>query len=215
MRIGMAAVLVCTLAPNLVFAGTIPAWESQSLSADPTFDFETTLPGTATPFTNTVSGLSATFSSSGDPGGFAVMATFFQALTGNVLINPGPAGLDNLVLTIVFSIPQTNISMDFATNSPAGVPFNLDAFNGASAVGSASATGAIPSGFLFPEGVISFSGPAFNRVVLSSPALDFAVDNVSVSTTAIPEPGSLMLLIAGAISIAISRLNVGSKHRQG
>jgi hypothetical protein len=100
---------------------------------------------------------------------------------------------------------QTSISMNFATNSAAGVLFNLNAFHGASAVGSAAASGVIPLGFSFPEGVISFSGPAFDRVVLSSAALDLAIDNVSVD--AVPEPGSLSLLVFGALgALATARL---------
>jgi hypothetical protein len=209
-RIGLAIVLACVFTPNLVFAGTLPVWGSQvwgsqGVSSDPVFNFDSDVVGKATPFTDTVSGLGATFTSSGDPGGFVVSPSFFSTLTGNVLLDPGPAGLNNLTLTIVFSTLQNNISMTFATNSGAGVPFNLNAFNGGSAVGSASATGVIPAGFFFPEGVINFDGPAFNRVVLSSPAaLDFAIDNISVN---VPEPGSLSLLAFGAFgAIAITRL---------
>ena len=205
--IGLAVMsLVCAFTPSSLFASPLPPWGSLVLSSDPVFNFDSDVVGKATPFTDTVLGLGATFTSSGDPGGFAVTPTFLSTLTGNVLLDPGPAGLNNLTLTIVFSAVQTSISMNFATNSATGVPFNLNAFNGASAVGSASATGVIPLGFSFPEGVVSFSGPSFNRVVLSSPsALDFAIDNVSVS--AVPEPGSLSLLGFGALgAIAISGL---------
>jgi hypothetical protein len=199
-RIGFGAlVFVCVSTSSLVFVGTIPVWADQVLSTDPIFNFDSDPVGKATPFTDTVSGLGATFTSSGDPSGFAVIPTFFSTLTGNVLLDPGPAGLDDLTLTIAFSAAQTSISMNFATNSLAGVSFTLNAFNGASLVGSSVATGVIPPGFFFPEGVISFSGPDFNRVVLSSPAaLDFAIDNASVN--AVPEPGSLSLLVFGAIA---------------
>jgi hypothetical protein len=206
-------VLVCVFMSSSVFASAIPiwgsqfpVWGSQGLSSDPVFNFDADLVGKPTPFTDTVSGLGATFTSSGDPGGFAVVPSFFKTLTGNVLLDPGPANLNNLTLTILFSAVQTSISMNFATNSGTGVPFNLNAFNGASAVGSATATGVIPPGFGFPEGVVSFSGPTFNRVVLSAPAaLDFAIDNVSVN--AVPEPGSLSLLAFGALgAIAITQL---------
>ena len=171
------------------------------------YSFDTDLLGKATPFTDTVSGLGATFTSSGDPGGFVVFQSFFSTLTGNVLLDPGPANRNNLALTIAFSAVQTSISMNFAVNSAAGVPLNLDAFNGASPVGSATATGIIPPGFGFPEGVISFGGTPFNRVVLSSPAFDFAIDNVTVNV--IPEPNSLSLFALGIFSsgsLAIARL---------
>ena len=49
------------------------------------FPFDGDTPGTATTFTDTVNGLSATFSSSADPGGFVVYQTMFETLTGNVL----------------------------------------------------------------------------------------------------------------------------------
>jgi hypothetical protein len=167
------------------------------LQAEVVYNFNADVLGKTTPFTDTVSGLAATFTSSGDPAGFVVGPTFFSALTGNVLLDPGPAGLNNLALMVVFSAPQTSISLNFATNSAPGVLFNLNAFSGASAVGSAAASGVIPLGFSFPEGVISFSGPAFDRVVLSSSALDFAIDNVTVD--AIPEPGALSLLTLGML----------------
>ena len=180
-------------------------------STDPIFNFNSDAVGKATAFTDTdtVSGLSATFTSSGDPGGFVVGPTFFATLTGNVLLDPGPAGLNNLTLTIAFSAPQASLSMNFATNSVGGVPFDLSAFNGATGVGSSTATGTVPLGFIFPEGVMSFSGPAFNRVVLSAPtALDFAIDNVNVNVSAVPEPGSLSLVAFSGLfgAIVITRL---------
>ena len=54
----------------------------------------------------------------------------------------------------------------------------LVARNGATVVGSVTAAGVPPAGFVFAEGVISFSGDAFDTIVLSSAARDFAVDNI-------------------------------------
>src|SRR4051812_43390633 len=71
-----------------------------------TFDFDADIAGNFTPFTDTVSGLSATFGSSGDPGGFQIGPSFFQSLTGQVLLDPGPAGLNDLTLSVLFSAPQ-------------------------------------------------------------------------------------------------------------
>jgi hypothetical protein len=179
-----------------------------------TFNFDSDTVGTATVFTDTVGGLSATFSSSGDPGGFGVEPTFFSTLTGNALLDPGPAGANNLTLDIVFSAPQSGIIMDFATNSEAGVPFDVSALNNGSGVGSSSATGSIPGGFLFPEGVITFNSAVFNEVVLSAPAaLDFAIDNVTV-TAAAPEPGSISLLGFGLSCLAVIRAFARSKSVQ-
>jgi hypothetical protein len=65
---------------------------------DTIFNLDGDSVGTATNFTDTVNGLSATFSSAADPAGFVVYATMFENLTGNVLGDPGPAGLDGLAL---------------------------------------------------------------------------------------------------------------------
>jgi hypothetical protein len=45
---------------------------------DTVFNFDADSPGTATNFTDTVNGLSATFSSAGDPGGLVVYASMFE-----------------------------------------------------------------------------------------------------------------------------------------
>jgi hypothetical protein len=71
--IGSAAMLlVCTFMSSSVVASPLPPWGSQVLSSDPVFDFNSDVVGKATPFTDTALGLGATFTSSGDPGGFAV-----------------------------------------------------------------------------------------------------------------------------------------------
>jgi hypothetical protein len=196
-RIALATVLVCVFTPGL-FASTITV-----------FNLEDFPVGSVTPFSDTVAGLEASFSSDGDPGGFTILdsAGNFETLTGNVLATSFPSDF-NLSLTIDFSAPQTSISTPFATGLTTGVPFiNLTAFNGASVVGSTSATGVIPPGFDSPEGVISFSGPAFNSVVLSAPtSLIFAIDNVTVASAA-PEPSSLSLVaLAGFVGFCVSAI---------
>lgn len=173
------------------------------------FNFDGDNVGTYTPFTDTVNGLSATFSSPADPGGFVIYANngFFDTLTGNVLGNPGPAGLDNLNLSVAFSQNQSSVSLDFATfdyGSPS--PLTIDAYQNSTLIGSMTATGAIPTdfGFVFPEGQISFSGAAFNNIVISSGAPDFVVDNISVSS--VPSPPSSWLLAAGVLALAVPAL---------
>jgi hypothetical protein len=74
-------------------------------------------------------------------------------------------------------------------------------------VGSASSTGEFLSGFTFPEGEIAFEGGAFNQVVISSAATDFAVDNITVNPT--PEPGTL-----APIGIGLFLLGVASIRRR-
>ena len=93
-----------------------------------------------------------------------------------------------------------------------GVPFDLTAFNGASEVGSATATGVVPPGFPLAYGFLSFSGPAFDSVVLSAPTADaFWIDDVAVNAVpTVPEPSSLSLLafvgFVGFCASAITRL---------
>lgn len=180
------------------------AVSSPALRADATFNFETNTVGTTTPFTDTNNGVSATFSSSSDPGGFLVIGvSTFDTLTGKVLIdNPST----NRTLAIQFSSLQSAISLDFATDSPGGVLFDLDAFDGGTQVGSVTAIGSIPLGFTFPEGIISFSGAEFDSVVLSAPtAPAFAIDNVTV--TGVPEPTSLpvSVLALGVLALVWRR----------
>jgi hypothetical protein len=172
-------------------------------NADTVFNFDGDSLGTSTTFTDTVNGLSATFLSSADPGGFTVFPTMFDTLTGNVLGDPGPAFQDNLALDVNFSQDLSAITLDFATaDFIAPSPFTLTAYENSVLVGSASTTGAFLPGFTFPEGEISFEGGAFNQVVISSTATDFAVDNLNVTPT--PEPGTLCLLGAGLILSGIS-----------
>jgi hypothetical protein len=170
--------------------------------ADSLYTFDSDTIGASTSFSNTSNGLTATFSSSADPGGFGVRATFFSTLTGNVLADGLFPGDDNLALTIAFSGDATSISMDFATNSHSNPdPFMLTAFENSTQVGQVSAFGVVPPGFGFPEGVVTFNSATFNSVVLSSSAPDFAIDNVDVTPT--PEPASMTLLCSGLLFLGM------------
>jgi len=167
-------------------------------NASTIFNFDGDSPGTSTNFTDTVNGLSATFSSSADPGGFTIYGSMFETLTGNVLGDPGPANLDGLALNISFSQDLSAITLDFATSDfITASPFTITAFEGSTQVGTATLNGQFLNGFTFPEGEITFAGGPFNTVVLSSTAMDFAVDNINVVTA--PEPGTLALLGAGLL----------------
>ena len=161
-----------------------------SVQAASLFNFDSTTPGTYTAFTDVNNGIFATFSSNGDPGGFEVIPSFFGSLSGNVLLDPGPALQDRLALTVTFSHALRGISLDFAINTffPTDA-FNLSAYAADTLVGSGSFSGSIPNGLLYPEGTATFSGAGFDKVVFSSIGRDFAVDNISIVGT--PEPRSL------------------------
>lgn len=162
------------------------------------FNFDTDALGTTTAFTDTNNGVSATFASAADPGGFVIYPSIFDTLTGNVLGDPGPAGVDGLALNIDFNQPLAGIQLDFAT-SDLGTPspLTLTAYENGALVGSDTQFGQVPGGFLFPEGAISFHGGVFNQIVISSTAADFAVDNINV--TSAPEPGTAALIGIGLI----------------
>jgi PEP-CTERM motif len=159
---------------------------SAAANASTTFNFDGDSPGTSTLFTDSVNGISATFSSLADPGGFTIYGSMFETLTGNVALN------------IAFTVDLSAITLDFATSdfiTPS--PFTITAFEGSTQVGTATSTGQFLPGFIFPEGEITFEGGPFNSIVLSSTAMDFAVDNITV--IAAPEPGTLALLGAGLL----------------
>ena len=180
---------------------------SAAARADTIFNFDSDSLGTSTGFTDTINGLSATFSSAADPGGFVVYPSMFDTLTGNVLGDPGPAGQDNLALDISFSSELNAIEFDFVTSdfiTPS--PLTLAAYQGTQLVGSTTTSGMFLDGFFFPEGEVAFDGANFNNVVISSTATDIAVDNINVN--AVPEPSSLSLvalglgfLVAGSVRI--------------
>jgi hypothetical protein len=211
-HLGVAALLALTL---------VAAQPAQAQTAD--FNFDTDIiptQGKPTPFTDTINGLQATFSSPGDPGAFDVtsVSSFFLNLTGNALSNSGATKANYLPLDITFSHPVSSITLNFATLGSAGTPFYLTAFTGAinsSVAGSTLATGTVPKGYFFPEGLVTLTVPTgFDSVVFSSPASGMAVDNIIVTETApVPEASSVVslgLLLAlggGALVVSTRRRN--------
>jgi hypothetical protein len=166
-------------------------------AAAQTFDFETTPAFTAVPFSATSGGLTATFTS---PLGFMVQPSPFSTLTGRVLLESDPTAGP---LTITFSAPLTGISLLFGLNAPfAPASLTLQALMGVTVVGSTSAPGVVPPGFIFPEGSLAFSGATFNSVMLSSTAPDFAIDDiVARQATVVPEPATVWLFGCGALLV--------------
>jgi hypothetical protein len=172
-------------------------------SADSIYTFDGIPNGTLTPLSLTSNGLTATFTSNDDPLGFNVYATagFFKTLTGSALNAIGPGR----VLTIGFSSTVDSVFFNFADNG--GAPLVLNAYEGTSFVGTVSATPSVPAGFIVPEGTVSLSGASFNRVVMSTTAPVYSIDNLDVKTGAVatPEPNSLVLLCFGLAGLAILR----------
>ena len=186
-RKGVAALAVIAAALISVpsaYSGTVDIY---NFNKDPV--------GESTAFSNTIRGLTATFSSPADPGGFAVEPTFFAPpMTGNVLDDPGPSSASGIALTISFNHNVSYIAIFFATDGAGS--FDLSAYENSVLVATATATGVVPKGYSFPQGFLELYGATFNSVVVSSPSTPyFAIDNVCVSST--PEPSSLILLGSG------------------
>jgi len=204
---------------------TVPAWWvlrailplvllsdfSSAVNAASVFNFDGDPIDRGTEFSDTSNGISAMFTSPGDPGGFGVQQSFFSGLTGNVLIDPGPAGLDRLPLTIRFSSLMGSLDLDFAVNATDPVPLTLAAFFDGAAVGTVAASGALPSAdSQAREGHISFHEASFNSITLTSDANDFAVDNLTVAeTSSAPEPASFWLI---GVGMALASTRPVAKH---
>lgn len=165
----------------------------QSTKADAIFTFETDPAGLAAPFSNTVNGLTATFSGSAT---VCSSAGLFTSLSGNVLIQSlcGPS-TETGTLSISFSSSVNGVSLNYATAGGAGT-LNLTAYQNATQVGTINFVSAVPSGFFNGEGIAAFSG-IFNRVTLTGASL-IALDNINAST--VPEPSSLAVL-SGVLSL--------------
>lgn len=164
--------------------------------------------GSTTPLSLPVDGLTATFSASADPDAFEAVPTLFSTLGETILQNVGFVQSD---LTIAFSAPVSEFSAAFATNDfgPA-TALTLTAYLDTVVVGQVDAFGAVPANFVFPEGVISFSGAAFDRVVLADPASPaFAIGNITVGAVPVPEPASLALILGGLASLSAVRRRAG------
>ena len=206
----------------LVLAGS-----SSALRADSIFNFQTdtpvaypgtpapavTPPGTQTAFTDTNNGISATFTSAtvggvDAPSGFIVQNfNTFQNFSGannlyeNDFIAPR---FTNLVLSVGFSSILTSSTLQFALNpEQGGDSLTLTAFLNGVAVGTpltATNSGAVGTNYLY--GSLSFApGLDFNSISLSSDAIEFAIDDLSVtpssSPSGVPEPASTTLVLFG------------------
>ncbi len=173
------------LAVFIGFAAPAAAAGSASFGFEPLLDYVNPV---TTPFTVTQDGLSASFSSPGGTDGFAVVPGYlYQTLPSVVLADGGyPGYATGIPLQIDFSAAVIGISVTFALDSAANT-LTLTTDTGATA----TVNGVVPAGALFAEGVLTFAGPYFHSVTLTSDSLDFAIGSVVAQ---LPEPTSLSLL---------------------
>ena len=191
-------------------AGLLAAAASHVQAADVSFDFENQPIGTETPFSMTRQGLEASFAGPADvdPGAFGIGSNFqtatgfqYRLMQGDFLTIGTAFGASGSVLTVTFSAPVTAFAFDFALDDPLNASSLSFATNGG---GRSSAAGTVGNGFRYPEGTLSYAGPAFTALTVQSTAIDFQLDSLRVTTvSAVPEPSRFLLLAAGSPLVAL------------
>jgi hypothetical protein len=190
----------------------ILAGSSLGLQAASLFDFDSQQVGQATPFNDTVGGLTATFSSLNNgvdaPGAFYVQnANPFPGFVGGNNLYQSDSfqngGGNNYSLRVSLSTPELSSGFNYALEAPKGSSVSLTAYLGGTQVGQITAL----SGNSFGDNSeysydsFLFNAPSvFDSFVLSTNASGLALDDLSISPTAVsgvPEPGSTALMVLG------------------
>jgi hypothetical protein len=175
------------------------------------YDFENQPIFTETPVTLVSAGVSATFAgpSDVDPGAFGISSNFqsptgfqYRLMSGDFLTIGSAFGASGSALTITFSAPITAFTLDFGLDDPSNASTLTFLTN---AMGTGSGSGALTSGFRYPEGVLSYDGPAFTSITFQSNAIDFQIDNLQATVAAVPEPETVMLFAVGLVAMALRR----------
>lgn len=197
---------------GIVAASLFAAAAAPAHAANARFDFENQPIFTETPFSLSDGGVTATFAGPADvdPGAFGISSNFpsptgfqYRLMRGDFLTIGSAFGASGSALTVTFSAPVTAFTLSFALDDAANASTLSFATN---AGGASSVTGALSSGFRYPEGSLSFSGAAFTALTLQSTAIDFQIDNLQATTVAaVPEPTGLLLFAAGLPLVALAR----------
>lgn len=181
-----------------IFGLTLASGAAQPARATvATYDFDAQPPGTTTPFMITDNGVTAIFSSPADPGAFGIIAApaTLTTMSGNILIRL--AGSDPLHIAFSQPVQQIELLFALATLDPTATLTLLTNVGG-----NTSATGTIIS---VSEGSLIFSGAPFSIVELNSAVPTFVLDQIIVLTAAVPEPGTLSILLSGLAALALLR----------
>jgi hypothetical protein len=186
--LAMAAALLPAAAHATLFNGTA------------VFNFENIPAGTPLPFTETINGLSATFTGNAS---ICNSGGLFVTLSENVSIQQfcGP-NTETGPLKISFSEDLSSVSFNFATVGGAN-SLTVEALANGTPVSTSTFNSSIPPGQFADEGFAALSG-IFNMLVLTGGGALLAIDNIS--TPAVPEPASLGLLGMGLASLVLLRL---------
>jgi hypothetical protein len=166
------------------------------------FDFEDIAAGTALPFSDTVNGLTATFTGNAS---VCAVGGLFVSLMGNAEIQELCAlGNQTGPLGIGFSADLSSVSFDFATVGGAGT-LTVEALENGTPVSTSTFNSTVPPGnFSNGEGLASVFG-TFDALMLTGGTSNtlLAIDNIS--TPAVPEPASIVLLGAGLAGFVLVR----------
>ncbi|HTX39977.1 MAG TPA: hypothetical protein VME43_33390 [Bryobacteraceae bacterium] len=155
---------------------------------------------TYTPFSDTIDGITATFSSGSDPLAFETNPTTNYVDWGSEMLSTNTFGA---TLTITFSQSFDWISIDFGTYT--ADPLELVAYLGRTQAGSPvdiTGTQVVTDGFY--QSTIGLSGVSFDTIVLSDPSSGlpiFGVGNITVAEA--PEPGYFWIFPAVGICLAM------------
>jgi hypothetical protein len=124
-----------------------------------------------------------------------------NAFTPNLLFSGNslfqPLGAAGNTLTVLLNQPVTMVDLVFATIAPGSLQFTST--SGSTTVASTPQGGTYPGGMLSFSSVTPFTSFSLASLnVAGGPGQEFAIDNLTVTNAAVPEPGSVALLIGMA-----------------